>query len=356
MLRQAQAQGAGGLYGDAQRSLAEAAARVGTLDDARLAAAVEAALGNLLIALGPPREAERRLRHALELAERAGAPAIAAAALNNLGNLATAREEHAAALEAYTGASERAAVAGRIEEQARALANEARAWLALDAPDRAEVAAGAALELAGGLPDGHRKAYLLLHVGRSFARLAGQAARAADLFERAARLAGSLGDARAGSYAAGYRGGIYEAAGRYPEALDLTRRALLLAQRARAPESLYLWHWQAGRLLRARGETAQAIEAYRAAVGVLAEIRYELNIGYGSGGASFREAVGPVFFELVDLLMQRADDVSDEKEYQALLAEARDTVEELKAAELRDYFQDECVDTLRSKLQAVETV
>ena len=93
---------------------------------------------------------------------------------------------------------------------------------------------------------------------------------------------------------------------RHQEALHLTQRAVLAAQRVYAPESLYQWQWQTGRLRHALGDIDAAIAAYERAVETLQSIRYELLSDYGKSRASFREALGPVYFELVDLLLQRA--------------------------------------------------
>ena len=86
----------------------------------------------------------------------------------------------------------------------------------------------------------------------------------------------------------------------------MTRRAIFAAQQVNAPESLYRWQWQTGRLLKALGNIDDAIAAYRRAVATLQPIRQELSTGYGSSQSSFRESIGPVYFELVDLLLQRA--------------------------------------------------
>ena len=52
------------------------------------------------------------------------------------------------------------------------------------------------------------------------------------------------------SFAWGYLGKLYEDERRYAEALDVTQQAILMGQQAAAPEALYRWHWQAGRLLK----------------------------------------------------------------------------------------------------------
>jgi CHAT domain-containing protein len=222
----------------------------------------------------------------------------------------------------------------------------------------------AARELARDLPGSHDQAYLLLNLGRGYERLAASegAGRKADLqraheaFVEAGRIAGQIGDRLAESYALGYQGALYEKRGRLDESLDLTRRARFLAQEAGAPEALYRWDWQLGRIFRAKGDPAAAIEAYRRAVDSLEKIRFEMAHGYATGGSSFREAVGPVYFELVDLLLANAPDPADTAAHQTRLLEARETVEGLKAAELRDYFQDECVDQLQSKIEKLDQV
>ena len=55
-------------------------------------------------------------------------------------------------------------------------------------------------------------------------------------------------------------------------------------------------------------------------------------------------------------MLQGAAETSDRAGKEELLVSARSTVELLKAAELRDYFRDECVDVLQTKIAKVEEV
>mgnify|MGYP003694554685 CR=1 FL=1 len=71
---------------------------------------------------------------------------------------------------------------------------------------------------------------------------------------------------------------------------------------------------------------------------------------------SFRETMGPVYFELVDLLLQRAASLQDPNQVGPYLIEARESVELFKAAELRDYFRDDCVDTALSKVTQLDVL
>ena len=236
-----------------------------------------------------------------------------------------------------------------------ALANQARA--AIDAGRLEGAEGGLEAALAGGKPAGRQRVRVLLHVGRSYAQLASATqttdpARASAARRRAAELLNAAADMsrdrdeRLHSFALGYLGALYETRDRTDEALTLTRRALLAADRAAAPDALYRWHWQMGRLLRARGEHDASLAAYRRSVAQLDLLRAELASISADAALAFRAEVEPVYVELVDLLLREAA-ANGRGADQPLLAEARDTLEALKAAELRNHFRDACLDAQR---------
>jgi CHAT domain-containing protein len=214
------------------------------------------------------------------------------------------------------------------------------------------------------LPATHEKATALVSWGQGYADLAGKPGvthddhivRGAEVLEESGVLAERLGDVRAATFALGYRGQLYEREGRFEEAMLLTRKALAFTLQLEAPEALYQWQWQLGRISRAQGRLDDAIQAYRRTAETLQRIRPELLRTSSWRAASVREASGQVFFQLADLLLQRSDKVKDEQERQQYLSDARDAVELFKAAELRDYFRDDCVDVLQSKLTKMEQV
>ncbi len=354
LVQLADAQQALGRYADSLQTLAEAQAAAGESAPANELAAIHGAIGNAYVALGPPDKAREQLAQALELAKAAKSPALAAALLTNLGNLDASKEAYADAAREYAEAAALAARSGDPALAARANANQAQAAQKSGAP-AAEVRAVlvGAIALADGMPDSHDKAYVLISAGRTHARLADLEAAHA-LLRRAATMSEAIGDARAQSYALGYLGALYQDKGRLDEALTLSRQALFQAQQVNAPESLYRWHWQVGRILAAKGALNEAIPSYQQAVLILSGIRFDMAHGYAVGGGSFREAVGPVYYELVDLLLQTAPDPASGAAHQARLREARDTLEKLKAAELRDYFRDECVDAMQAKAESLD--
>lgn len=364
LLRMGEAQQSLGSYQNAITTLENARSLAAAGGDKAQLAAVLGSLGNARIAVGPQQEARRLLNEAASLARESDAAAVLAAILGNLGNLETFADHHETALGSYREAMTAAKRAGDSLGSARARANAARAALLASRVDEAESLLEASLAEVKGLPDGHDKAYVLIHLARTDQRLgSGLPARRASSFLRAfetlneaAGVAGRLDDARALSYAWGYLGELYEKEGQTEQGLELTRRALFAAQRVDAPEALYLWHWQSGRLLRAAGRNDEAIESYRQAVKLMQSLRYAMVFGYGSGQVAFRDAVGPVYFQLVDLVLQRAAQTQDPKQAQSLLVEARATVEALKVAELRDYFRDECVDAMQQKVRSLDQV
>jgi CHAT domain-containing protein len=165
--------------------------------------------------------------------------------------------------------------------------------------------------------------------------------------------ASAIDDGRSQAWALGYLGALYAEEGRSAEALELTRRASFQAQRAGADDSRYLWHAQAARLLREQGQRDAAIVEYQAALAIVEQLRHAFASDGAAAPGSFRENLGPLYFELVDLLLQRAAQAPDAASARPDLESAQKTVEYLKAAELRNYFRDECVDAARGKRKSV---
>ena len=360
----AQAQSALGQYRQAVGSLGAALELAEQLGDLRRIASVVAGLGNAHIALGPPETAELYLSRALSVARQVGDSTLTAVILNNRGNLLVTQQKNAEAIAAYKESAELAKQAGHRLLRARALTNAAAVLRQTAAAQESRELLDAASDELRGLEATHETAFAWINVGLAYRDLRPSLPasgdllllRAAGALTEAAVQADKIGDRRTTSYAWGYLGGLYEAERRHAEALELTRRAILAAQQVNAPESLYRWQWQAGRLLKKLGVVDDAIASYRRAVYTLQAIRQELSIGYGPQPTSFRETIGPVYFELVDLLLQRAGTVRTPAEIAPYLIEARETVELFKVAELRDYFRDDCVDTALSKITKLDVV
>ncbi|SPF48701.1 conserved hypothetical protein [Syntrophobacter sp. SbD1] len=321
-------------------------------------------IGNVYIALGPAEQAYRYLNEGLTMAEQLGNSGVSAAIMNNLGNLLSSEKRYEEAAGAYSQSALLARETGdhglagiALTNEATALVHEERYGEVRDILDKAFVEIN-------DLANSHDKAYALINIALGYQNLhphlPGAGGHLLSLAEKtfmaAAAVSEKTDDPRAISYSLGYLGKLYEDEGRRQEALQLTQRAAGAAQRVSAPESLYRWEWQRGRILKADGQIDEAISAYRRASLTLASIRQEMSNCYGRAGTSFHEPAEPLFREFVDLLLLRAASAGGREENEPYLLEAREVLESLKATELRDYFRDDCVDAARSVVTKLDVV
>ena len=102
------------------------------------------------------------------------------------------------------------------------------------------------------------------------------AAQVQELLTNAITIAQRIGDRRAESFALGALGHFYECRSNFEQALDLTQKARLAAENSQSQDSLYLWEWQAGRLLKSQGQDEEAIEFYDRAIATLESIRSDI--------------------------------------------------------------------------------
>ena len=63
-----------------------------------------------------------------------------------------------------------------------------------------------------------------------------------------------------------------------------------------------------------------------------------------------------LFFGLADLLLLQAATLDKQDDVEICLIKARETIELLKAEELRDYFQDPCIDAYQAKIKSLDTI
>jgi CHAT domain-containing protein/lipopolysaccharide biosynthesis regulator YciM len=327
-------------------------------NDRRALALAKSSLGTAWSCSRQTDWAERNLREALAITRDLRDARTTSSVLNNLGNLQAQQGNVAEALAAFQEAITLAQQNTNHLLTAKAAGNAAAAAVRGERFAEAQQFNTLALSEIASLPPSHEQAFLWIRCGQTdwqMTRHGGEdasrlRARAEDSHQLALNVAERLGDQRAKTYALGYLGQIGESNHEYAKALELTRQAAFIAQQMSLPDALYRWEWQRGRLLRAQGNYEAAITAYRHAVQTVQPIRMDLALG------SFREAAGAVYFELADLLLQRADSLRDPREVEVALEEARDTVEQLKFAELEDYLNDECAAVQLAKIASVERI
>ncbi|MCP4696562.1 MAG: CHAT domain-containing protein [Gammaproteobacteria bacterium] len=388
-LREAAAYRAAGHHDAARIVLGRALCLAEAAGELRQRVEVRARLADTLLAMQRVTDAEIWLEDGLNLAEFAEDPALGAHLLNNAGNVYYVQEKYSQAKKNYRHAASLAEQAGDENLATQILANRAR--LALKDHDRPhklhppknrvsqpvfletrsvpesstpdsqnhQTGAGLIHELAArvqSLPDSEGKAFRLLTAGQLYLRLSAPPylAQGHRLFSEAADLAERYQNTRLQSQARAYLGQVYERVGQHAAALRFTREAIFLAQNE--ADLLYRWEWQRGRLLQAQGRLSAAEQAYKTARKQLRFVRPDLLTGQRDTSDAFLRRIRPVYYDLADVLLQQAAQTVSPPEKSALLEEAIKTIEELKSAELQDYFQDDCVVAQRRKIRDITAV
>jgi CHAT domain-containing protein len=363
LLAQASAAIAAGSQAHAAELAARAAAAAQAAGRDDLVANALAVEGEARLLAGDRGAAQERLEAALAKAGAAQRPDVAARAANDLGLLHSARGDHAGAIAQFDASIAAAETASDPVQALRATINRARALDESGQGANGRATIRAAQPRLSALPESVTKVALLTSAGRLLGGADRTPRPAAQDIELGVSLLGEadaaaarLGDARGRSYALGYRAEIYAAAGQSDAALTLARQAIHQAQLAGAAESQYRWQWLVGRVLRQQNDLVAATEAYVGAVQTLESVRQDITASERAGaGDGFRRSAGPLYVELVDVLLTRSRTAASQ-EQQQLLRQARDTMETLKSAELEDYFQDDCVAGLKSKTVGIDTV
>lgn len=331
-------------------------------------------LGNILTTMRQFALGEAQLQKALSLAEELQDKAAQALAWNNLGILYASQERDTQAAEAFAKSALLAAEIKNPSLNARAQLNSVLIALRARRFEGAANALAAIQAQTETLPPLHEKTQLLMGLAQAYLSLAGQSGtqdagydtsltrRATELSQSAQGIAQKTGDQATQSLALGLLGQLADKAGDWDAALALTRRARFAAQGAQVSHLLFRWEWQIGRLLKQKGAVKEAISSYRRAVETLRTLCdcagvAGLDPGFGDAStSSFRETIGPLYYELADLLLQNTSSLQGTEAIQINLVQARDTLELLKSAELQDYFQDDCVAAGRAKIRNLSSV
>ncbi|MEM7042337.1 MAG: CHAT domain-containing protein [Pseudomonadota bacterium] len=341
-----------GRYDEALQALEAALDRARDAKDLLAEAAALHDLGLAHLGLGQDRPAAGHLSRAAALAEDAGMSILAASAMDNLGTLYAGRVEGSdRAASFYRKAIDLAKAADEPGLAFNALTNLAR--FELDRGRKAEMMPlldRATAELAA-MGDGGNTIENILLLGRLRAQAGDVEAGYGRLIEARER-ARTNGQPRLESMAAGYLGDLYVEAGRADDANLLYDQATFLAQASGAPELIYRWQWQRGRLATRAGDVNRAIDHYRSTITALDQLRPTL-IGARTP-ASRRFDLRTPYVELADLMLRRAAGAVDPDGKQRDLEEARRTIERYRSTELTDYFQDECVTDLLASVRPVD--
>ncbi len=325
------------------------------------AAAAHGSLGNAHRLRGDYAEALSHLQTSQAIAQQLNAPAYTIAALNGLGNTYASLAKRSYRQRQYAeqsgdaqDAQKFAQSAKQADQQAIAYfkqtlnlarsqqdtANELRALLNLilfshrtpdsirEPVEQRHVNAidffQAALQTLDRLPNSQEKAFAVIRLATLsqlvklpasqmdleptvYCAAIGEQTESRSLLHQAIAIAQYIQDSQSLAFALGRLGHSYECQQDYGQALQFTQQAQLADT---SQDSRYLWEWQAGRILQAQGNQADAIAAYEAAVQTLRTIRADLAVSSRDFQFDFRDTVEPVYRELTALYLVQATKTS----------------------------------------------
>ncbi|MDH3641020.1 MAG: CHAT domain-containing protein [Gammaproteobacteria bacterium] len=311
-------------------------------------AATQLRLGGVYYGLGLYEESEAALSKARQSESRLR-PDEQVALLLDLGNVQVERGTFSKAADYYAAAAVAARQADRKDLEARARLNVLRAKL--DGKDLSEFDTQISQiePIIEGVPSAHTRRPLYLSLGDMYRRGIAEFGYPDSWSENAYLALSKAMDTQSPAelgYANGFMGRLYEDFERYDAALVLTRKAIFHAQQARADEQVYRWEWQAGRILKATNRIEDAQSAYQRAVYELDEVKPNFALG---SRRTFNQLVSPVYTEYADVMLRRTAGMSAGPSKQQQLSDVRDLLETLKAAEVEDYFANECVAKVRAQ-------
>jgi CHAT domain-containing protein len=324
--------------------------------DPALEGEMENLSGALFLAEGELDEAERSFRGAVETGRATNSPALLARGLNNSAILQLRRNNPAAALPLIKEGVSIAEKSRDPESAAKSYVTCANALLDLGDTDSAlqNIAIAHSRHIA--LPASYDRAKGLLVIGDWYEQLAERSSagsavilreKARSAYLDALEAASALNEQRIAGYAAGGAGRVEEINGNFADALKYTRMAMFSAQRWGYQDILYLWQWQAARILRAQGLRDDAIRLNLVAVQTLQSVRHNFarnEVDY------FQKQIKPVYLDLADMLLARASLQKERESGQETLAEVLRTVELLRSDEMKEYLRDSCAGSGRSEL------
>ena len=232
----------------------------------------------------------------------------------------------------------------------------------------ARVALAAAEKLLEELPNSQNKVYAAIELARLLEitpasnqsnpnnlvysrtgcfRSSARESKAEKLLEEANKIGASIKDSRSQSFALGELGHLYECRQEYERALRLTNEARLVADNnIVAKDSLYLWHWQSGRIYQEQGKESEAIAAYKRAIATLEEIRNDILIAQRDLQLDFRDTIEPLYRQFAQLILESGSPES--------IPLALRTIDSLRLAELQNYFGNDCEFTFIKEAEVEE--
>ncbi len=334
-----------------------------SIDDMDVNTKIHLLKGSILILKMKTIDAKSELEKSLDLAVKTGNKRLEALIFNSLGNLNVVDGNYEGAISSFIKSSDLALSVRDKVSCVNAMINASKVMIDQGDTGKAYSLLEKALAETENLPGDRDKIFSILAISdlsknisyTDHERQENLSKKLPSLYDMALKISEKNRDHIAASYALGGLGSYHENRKEYKEALDLTYKAILKAQISGSGESLMRLHWQAGRITKAVGKKDEALSEYEKSVYYIKKSRNDLSDDCRSGKSTYKDIVGPVYLEFVDLMLEKSS-TSAQEEKQTLLKKVLVTLESLKTAEIQDYFKDECITAMESKISSTEAV
>jgi len=341
-INQAQALRSLGFYRRAKNTLERANQELIALPDSLLKAKALQSLGITLRAMGDLSKSEKVLDRSLHIAQKLNVPIDIESIKLSLANTAKAKQDYKTAQTIYQQV--------RVTTTDR----ETKIEASLNLLDLliATKQTNAAIDLLptieadlDNLASSLRKVYAQVNLAHSMMKISRgewHSPKVQNILTSALQQTEEFNNLRAKSSVVGELGHLYEQQQQWTQASKFTQQAILLAQNSQVTDILANWYWQQGRILKALGDTKQAISTYEQAVDTLQSLRQDLVAISPDVRFDYRDRIEPVYRQLVQLLLQDVDSLPQATKQQHLVR-SRKAIESLQLAELENYFREACV-------------
>jgi CHAT domain-containing protein len=298
-------------------------------------------LGNILRRVGEFDRSQQQLEKSLAIAEHINSQNARQAAYFQLGNTLLEQNKIEPALDRFRQAAE---IPGGV--QLPSLLNQLKLLIQTDQRSQAEPIISQIRSLLLNQPITSTSIYARIEFAEHLVKLS-QTRSAAETLSIAIQQAQQLNDRRVESYGLGRLAHLYEQSRQWQEAQTVNQKAMTIAEQFNAPDILYQWQWQSGRIHNALGDRQDSIKDYGRAIKTLQGLRMDLVAVSSDVQFSFREQVEPVYREFVSLLLQQASEPN--------LIEARDLIESLQLEELNNFFREACLTAVAQPIDHVDS-
>jgi CHAT domain-containing protein len=339
-LNQSKALYALGYYRRAQALLAQLETPLLQQPNSKLKANGFLTIGTVLRRVGEFDRSQQQLKQSLAIAEQIQSQSDRQAAYFQLGNTLLEQKQLEPALIRFRQAAE---IPSGV--QLPALLNQLKLLIQTEQRSQTEPIVTQIRSLLAQQPINSTTIYAQIEFAEHLTKLS-QTRSAAEGLAIAIQQSQQINNQRAQSYALGRLAHLYEQLQQWNDAKTTNQQARTIAQSINAPDILYQWQWQSGRIRNTTGDRTGAIEDYRQAIKTLQGLRDDLVAVASEVQFSFREQVEPVYREFVSLLLARASEPN--------LIEARDLIESLQLEELNNFFREACLTAVAQPIDQVD--